>query len=54
MKNRNRIIVIVCVSIFMILLLTLVIKHFVNEYKDKHELDDLNEKKIAIIIISIQ
>lgn len=49
MKNRNRIIVIVCVSIFMILLLTLVIKHFVNEYKDKHELDDLNEKNLLLL-----
>ena len=51
MKNRNRIIVIVCVSILMVLMLTLVIKHFVNEYKDKHELDDLEADELLSLTL---
>lgn len=51
MKKRNKIIIIICISVLLVLFLTIGIWHWIDSYKNKHELDDLDEKNLLSLSI---
>lgn len=51
MKKRNQIIIIICVSVLLVVLFVIGILHLLDAYKDKHELDDLQEKNLLSLSI---